>query len=368
MDAWALSYGSSVAFVCVSCAGPQLATQFGTELKLKNCHNTWVEEDDMPTWGQLGCNGLIVLDGSHSVVCRASPAYMQVRELAFRHVETLLQALVGSQPVPHLVPGATVLLKGLVAKPELNGQVGMCVEDEGPSGRCAVALRDGRTLSLKPCNLEVVGATVSGDGCSGGGCANGGCGTGQCALEVDPQRAEGGCTTEGCGKEGCAKRSPVEAEDCSRLDGAADGAGGGAVIKVPSVKVAVLDEEHARCEAALVQLAERRDSAALRQLLCAYEEHFAHEEALLDQHLYAGVKQEGGFSADKSARSSHFADHERMLSEIRALLLLGSDSLDDAISDAISAAEVQRLTAEFERHATAYDGGYADRLSAAMAL
>ena len=36
MDAWALSYGSSVAFVCVSCAGPQLATQFGTELKLKN--------------------------------------------------------------------------------------------------------------------------------------------------------------------------------------------------------------------------------------------------------------------------------------------------------------------------------------------
>ena len=49
MDAWAESFGSAAAFVCVCCAGPQLATQFGTQLKLKHCHNTWVDEDDMPT-------------------------------------------------------------------------------------------------------------------------------------------------------------------------------------------------------------------------------------------------------------------------------------------------------------------------------
>ena len=51
MDAWAESFGSAAAFVCVCCAGPQLATQFGTQLKLKHCHNTWVDEDDMPAWG-----------------------------------------------------------------------------------------------------------------------------------------------------------------------------------------------------------------------------------------------------------------------------------------------------------------------------
>ena len=33
----------------------------------------------------------------------------------------------------------------------------------------------------------------------------------------------------------------------------------------------------------------------------------------------------------------------------------------------ISAAEVRQLARDFERHATAYDGGYAERLSAALA-
>ena len=35
--------------------------------------------------------------------------------------------------------------------------------------------------------------------------------------------------------------------------------------------MAVLDEEHERCEAALARLAELRSGAALRELLCAYE-------------------------------------------------------------------------------------------------
>ena len=100
MDAWAESFGSAAAFVCVCCAGPQLATQFGTQLKLKHCHNTWVDEDDMPAWGQLGCNGFIVIDGSHSVVCKATRAYLEVKETAFRHVETLLSALIVEKPVP----------------------------------------------------------------------------------------------------------------------------------------------------------------------------------------------------------------------------------------------------------------------------
>ena len=41
--------------------------------------------------------------------------------------------------------------------------------------------------------------------------------------------------------------------------------------------------------------------------------------------------------------------------------------LDDAVGGSISEAEAQKLAADFELHATAYDGNYADRLSAAMA-
>jgi len=278
MDAWAASYGSAVAFVCVSCGGPNLATQFGSQLKLRHCFNTWVDEDEMPSWGQLGCNGFIVLDGSHSVVCRASPAYLEVRDSAFRHVETLLDALVGSQAVPQLSSGRV---------------------DPAIGGKCA-EVRFG-----------------------------------------EEEAAEGGEP-----QDGARKRQTTTSNS---------------VVKVPSVKVAVLDAEHERCEAALARLAERRDTEALRELLCAYEEHFTHEEQLLDEHLYAGIDQVVGFSADKGARTSHFGDHEGMLSMIRKMLSDGSTS------SAIPAAEVQRLALDFERHATSYDGAYADRLSASIA-
>jgi hemerythrin len=278
MDAWAASFGAAAAFVCVSCGGPQLASQFGTQLKLKHCHNTWVDEDDMPAWGQLGCNGFIVIDGSHSVVCKASRAYLEVKTAAFRHVETLLSALIVEKPLP----------------------------PTQESGR--------------------VDASIG-----------------------------GACATVRFGADG--KAEAAEAEST--------GAGTGAPSKVASVKVAVLDEEHERCEAALARLMELRSVAALRELLAAYEEHFAHEEALLDEHLYANVEQATGFSVDKGARTSHFADHEAMTAGLRKMLSERSELFEQLAS--ISAPEVQRLAADFERHATAYDGGYADRLSASLA-
>mmetsp|Transcript_4165 Transcript_4165/g.8104 ORF Transcript_4165/g.8104 Transcript_4165/m.8104 type:complete len:284 (-) Transcript_4165:147-998(-) len=277
MDAWAASFGAAAAFVCVSCAGPQLASQFGTQLKLKHCHNTWVDEDDMPAWGQLGCSGFIVIDGSHSVVCKASPAYLEVKEAAFRHVETLLSALIVRKPPPPQEEPRRI--------------------DPSVGGECA-KVRFGA-------DREAV--------------------------------AEG---------EGAGALSPAS-------------------IKVASVKVAVLDEEHERCEAALARLAELRSVAALRELLAVYEEHFAHEEALLDQYLYANVKQASGFSADNGARTSHFSDHQSMLAGLRQMLTDRSDLFEQLAS--ISAADVHRIALDFERHATAYDGNYADRLSASMA-
>lgn len=313
MDAWAVSYGDTAAFVCVSCAGPQLATQFGTELKLSHCHNTWVEEDDMPTWGQLGCNGFILLDGAHNVVCKASSPYLQVRERAFRHVETLLGALVA----PPVATGTAVRLVGLVKRPDLNGTVGKVAPGGGAGGRCLVVLADGSSVSLKPDNFEVVG----GEG--GGGVGVGS----KRALNAEEESAGAGAGSAGAGAE------------------------------LPSVKVDVLDEEHARCEAALAALATKGDGAAAREVLEAYEEHFAHEERLLDTHLYAGVDSACGFSADRGARTSHYADHARMLDALRALV--GAQT--------IAAETIDAICRDFHKHATEYDVNYADRLSAALA-
>lgn len=93
MDEWASgkSYSGRVSFVCVSCAGAELASTFATRLKLSKCTLTYAVDD--PTWGQLGCNGFIVLDGSGRVVRRATAAYMEEGERAFRSVESLLDTL-----------------------------------------------------------------------------------------------------------------------------------------------------------------------------------------------------------------------------------------------------------------------------------
>ena len=54
-----------------------------------------------------------------------------------------------------------------------------------------------------------------------------------------------------------------------------------------------------------------------------------------------------------------------MTAGLRKMLSDRSDLFEQLAS--ISAPEVQRLALDFERHATAYDGGYADRLSASLA-
>ena len=81
MDEWASGkYAGRVAFVCVSLAGPELASTFVKELKLSKSTVTYTEES--PTWGQLGCGGFIVYDSDGKVASRKTKAYLEVRERA----------------------------------------------------------------------------------------------------------------------------------------------------------------------------------------------------------------------------------------------------------------------------------------------
>lgn len=188
MDRWAAKYQQQAAFICVGCAGPALASQFASELKLSRCTVSYVDRANGPRWGQLGCNGFIVLDAQQHVVCDATSAFMEIRNLAFGHVEALLDALVAGKPTPRVCPGQRVVLRGL-SKTELNGQHGICIGAAGDDGRCAVQLqRNGRQLAVKPENLLVGGESDSGGG-GGGGCDDGscsqggGCDDGRCAPQ-----------------------------------------------------------------------------------------------------------------------------------------------------------------------------------------
>lgn len=200
MDRWALKYRGQCSFVCVGCAGSSLAETFANDLKLRNCINVWLDDHQMPSWGQLGCNGFIVCDERHSVVCKATSAFMEVRHLAFKHVDTLVEALLqqgGAAPSAlssPLHPGAVVVLHSL-NKQELNGVSAIILEaaSAATGDRVVVQTRDGRQLKVKPSNLKVAGD--SGDGCGGG------CGDGAGCDSADGCVKGGGCDKTGgeCG-------------------------------------------------------------------------------------------------------------------------------------------------------------------------
>lgn len=111
------------------------------------------------------------------------------------------------------------------------------------------------------------------------------------------------------------------------------------------------------CAQALAAFAKFRDYDSLEAVLDAYEAHFAHEETLLDAHLYPEVAAGGGagFSASAGARKSHYADHARLLSDIRKQLATGKPEIP-----ALFASKVLR---DFENHANVYDAMYTDPLA-----
>lgn len=121
--------------------------------------------------------------------------------------------------------------------------------------------------------------------------------------------------------------------------------------------MAELDAEHEVCAQALAAFAKFRDFDALEAVLDAYEAHFAHEETLLDTHLYPEVAAGGGdgFSANAGARKSHYADHARLLDDIRKQLATGKPE--------ISALFASKVLRDFENHANVYDAMYTDPLA-----
>ena len=120
-----------------------MARKFISELELEHCMVGYVKSQaDMPRWGQLGCSGFIVLDGQRCVVSPATAAFLQLRELAFAHVEALLDALLSSGAIPTICPAQCVVLDK-VEDPKKRGMRGVALDTTDPSGKCTVFLLSG---------------------------------------------------------------------------------------------------------------------------------------------------------------------------------------------------------------------------------
>jgi hypothetical protein len=78
-------------------------------MELKHCVNSFIaDRAQMPRWGQLGCNGFIMLSsGEQRVLEAATSPFMQVRDLAFRHVEAVLDSELAGQASAAPAPART---------------------------------------------------------------------------------------------------------------------------------------------------------------------------------------------------------------------------------------------------------------------
>ena len=133
------------------------------ESQFQYCAHGVIEgQKDMPRWGQLGCNGLIILDGNKAtgspVISPCTSAFQQVRDLAFRHVEELISDVAADKSLSPAYPGDFVFVKGLKKRSDLNGKHGLFIGTANQENtRKKIKLLEPPNfveLSVKPVNIE----------------------------------------------------------------------------------------------------------------------------------------------------------------------------------------------------------------------
>lgn len=329
MDRWAGGGKYDCNFLCVCILGDKsasnLSVEFAKELKLQHCVNAFIDNPrDMPEYGQLGCGGFIVMDGTHNVVSTCTSPFMQVRSLAFSHVETLLDAIEAKRTPPEVCPGEFVCI--LACEKDIKGATAICLRiEDGVSLLLQVltGARRGQQMRLAAHEVSKLGSTQDVEK----GCSSGDCGASYCAS--------GGC--EPLLDDGQKDESPLEEDFIA------------ANLQLVSVCVPSMDTEHAECAEALRTLAAKSSVASLEAVEAAFSEHFSHEEALFDQHGF-------GEHADVrfSAKRTHIEDHNRLLGKIRQQL---------RSKGPVPPAFIRTLLQDFHEHTSRYDIQYSELLS-----
>jgi hemerythrin len=294
-------YGEKFNFILICCAGPGLAPVFGTRLQLKHVTNTVTL--DQPQWGQLGCNGFIILDENGDVKLKKTLAFLQFRERAFQQVLELMNAMLSKSDTAF---SAALKTKNYV----MTGSGDTCDDDGEWSTE--------KASSSKCSNNNENGAC---DNSSGGKC--------------------------GDGKSNQQSIQPL--------------------ANIISVNVGVLDDEHELCANALARLSNDLNVDAVKNLFNIYTQHFTHEEELLDEHLYKSIankrnKSPTGFSADANVRKSHYTDHARLLKCLKTEIT----RLESMKGGQCSISFVNKVLRDFENHANLYDDAYAESLSSVL--
>lgn len=369
MNSWAKSQNYDCNFLCICVLGDRnassLAREMGKESQLTHCVNGFIDNQaGMPQYGQLGCQGFIVLDSKHQVVSRSTSPFMQVREMAFKHVEALIAALCAGRPPPKVCPGEFVeLIEAPPELPKLLGQQAICIAQKEDLVNLAFVSGSyrGKQLQVPASKVRKLEEDDDEDmpsgGCDQGPCGTGGCGTGGCGT--------GACNQGGCSTGDCSTRDDCSNGGCSNMDDSSTGGCGNSdcgdrqidkafvnsALDLVSVQVPSMDAEHEDCADALRRLADEQSINALEAVMHCLSEHFAHEEALFEQYGF------GGNADDRfSAKKSHMDDHRRITGNMQKVLFATK-------TGPIPAQFIKEVLQDFHEHTSRYDKMYAEFMS-----
>jgi len=333
MNRWAQEGKYDCNFLCVCIladrSASNLSVEYANQLKLQHCVNAFIDNQvDMPEYGQLGCSGFIVMDAAHNVVSTCTSAFLQIRSLAFAHVETLLDAILAKRPPPQVCPGQFVRV--LACEKGINGATALCLKIEIDGSLLLQVLTGAqrqKQIRLATSKVLKLGSTDDLEN----GCSSDKCGSNRCALPACEPVWEAG------------------QENASTLDEDFIKA----KLQLVSVCVPSMDAEHAQCAEALRIFAMQHSVAALEAVLAEFSKHFSHEEALFDQYGF-GKHTDVRFSA----KHTHIEDHSRLLAKIRQQLLSQGP---------VPPAFVCSLLQDFHEHTSRYDVQYSKFISSKCA-
>jgi len=385
MEAWASgpAYADKAHFVCVcvldeSRQAKGLAKEMAREARFKHAVNGFVASpSDLPRYGQLGCSGFIVFDKGFNLISDCTTSFMQMRRLAFQHVDTLLQKLVIGEGhrIPPACPGEEVQIHGLQNKQELNGQSGICVGyKEGAEGAedafVIHLMQSQRQIQVRGANLKNLSREADQDDCCNGG--GGGCDNGRSCDKSNCDKAACSENAGGCGGQRAA--DPPCPESGIRPDKAVTDAAAWQVAEeralaacknmlstcsIRSVGVGSMDREHAASMGLLKNMVRERGSrAALEAVRQDLRAHFEHEEQMFRDFGFGDGK------ANFSATKSHIEEHERLLRDVDQELQRAAARPE---RQAASAQFMERFLAEFLQHVDQFDSKYEAHMTAAGA-
>ena len=314
MEQWArgsLLGGKNIDFLCICVDTLSCAKNFGRLFSFSKAINGWIKDpSDMPSFGQLGCSGFIIMDGKGGCISKQTLPFLRHGEAAFQNVKELLVRSLKIRPSPSQVDaasaeaaaasgysvGSIVVLEGLKSSPELNGVRAKVLGFDTAKGRFTVTLLQEDSsrgpLAVLPCCIAPLTTSTQG------------------ASVPGPSAA------------------PLSS-----------------IHKPNATGCRPIDTEHGQCTEALNALLRTPTStAALHHTLCVLEEHFSHEEEILTG---AGFG-ENGAGAAFSALTGHSQDHARILS-------LGRAGLENAVGGAVREEVSWSLAQAFVDHARDFD-------------